>query len=95
MFNLIQVSKIVALISFIIGTVLFSLFLYQERPETSIMVGIKFIITAFVVNGILFFANLLVSAIYVENRINHIKTCGIMLLNIPVAIFYLRMILFF
>ncbi len=31
MFNLIQVSKIVALISFLIGTVLFSLFLYQGR----------------------------------------------------------------
>ena len=93
MFNLIQVSKIVALISFIIGTIVFSLFLYLGESKIPIMIGFKFVIAAIVINAIFFFANLLLSAIYSENRIDYIKTCGIILLNIPVAIFYLYIIL--
>ncbi len=91
--NLIQVSKSVALISFIIGTILFSLFLYLGESQIPIMIGIKFVIAAIAINAILFLANLLLSAIYVENRMDYIKTCGIILLNIPIAIFYLYVIL--
>ena|SRR5690606_2750793 len=85
MFNLIQASNIVALMSFVIGTTLFSLFFYLSKSETLLMIGLIFVIAAILINSILLFANLLVSAIYIENRINHIKTCGILLLNIPIA----------
>lgn len=95
MFNLIQVSKIVSLISFIIGTILFSLYLYFGESDTLINIGIKFVIVAIAINIILLFSNLLLSAVYAENRFGHIKTCGIILLNIPIAIFYLRILLFF
>ncbi len=93
MFNLIQVSKIIVLISFIIGTILFSLFLYLGESKIPIMIGFKFVIVAIVINAIFFFANLLLSSIYSENRIDYIKTCGIILINIPIAILYLYIII--
>jgi hypothetical protein len=95
MFNLIQASKIVALMSFVIGTTLFSLFFYLNKSNTLLIIGLIYVIAAILINSILFFANLLMSAIYTENRINHIKTCGIILLNVPIAFLYLRIILFF
>lgn len=91
--NLIQVSKTVALISFLIGTILFSLFLYLGESKIPTMIGIKFVIVAIAINAILFLANLLLSAIHADNRIEYIKTCGIIILNIPIAIFYLYVIL--
>lgn len=93
MFNLIQASKIVAFMSFIIGTILFSLYLYFGESDTLIDIGIKFVIAAIAINIILLFSNLLLSAVYAENRIEYLKTCGIILLNIPIVIFYLYVIL--
>ncbi|MBU3821159.1 hypothetical protein KO566_03730 [Flavobacteriaceae bacterium XHP0103] len=95
MLNLIQVSKIVALISFIIGTTLFSLFLYLGESHISVIIGAKFLIVAVLINVILFVLNLLLALVPNENRIEYLKTGGFILLNIPMAILYIYVIIEF
>ena len=93
--NLIISGKIIALISFVIGTCLFSLFLYFDQSETIGMIGFYFVVIALITNSILFFILFISSAIYENYRLELLKTCGIMLLNIPIAILYVHLIVNF
>ena len=93
MFNISCASKIITLCCFVIGTTLFSLFLYLGESKIPIMIGIKFIIVAILINTILFLANLIIALLNSENRFEYLKTCGLILLNIPIAILYFRIIL--
>lgn len=93
MFHINYVSKIIALLSFVIGTILFSSFLYFGESKIPIMIGIKFIIVAILINTILFLANLIIALFNSENRFEYLKTCGVILLNIPIAILYFRIII--
>lgn len=93
MYNLRTISKLVALFSFVFGTILFSLFIYLGESYISIYIGVKYVIITLIINFILFMSNLLSSAVHNEKRIDYLKTCGIMLLNIPIAILYLYIII--
>jgi hypothetical protein len=90
---MILVSKIVTLISFILGTILFALFLYLGEGYIPMMIGFKFLIAAVLINAIFFFCNLILAIIRNENNLGHLKTCGIILLNIPIAITYFYIII--
>lgn len=93
--NIIHTGKIVALLSFVIGTILLSLYLYFGDLAITTGFAISFIAIALIVNSILF-AIILVSAIFKpNNRTNAIETCGLMLLNIPIAILYFYMVVTF
>ncbi|WP_339916972.1 hypothetical protein [Yeosuana marina] len=52
--DLIFFEKLIALLSFIIGTTLFSLYLFFGKSNTIGTVGLYFVITAFVINSLLF-----------------------------------------
>lgn len=93
MYNITKIGKIVALISFLIGTTLFSFFLYFGETTIPIMLGFKFIIVAFIINLILLMANLLIFLFDFRNRSEYLKTCGIILINIPVSILYFYIII--
>lgn len=93
MVNIHYTSKIITLCCFVIGTTLFSLFLYLGESRIPVMIGIKFVIVAILINTILFLANLIIALFSSENRFEHIKTCGLILLNIPIAILYFRIII--
>jgi hypothetical protein len=93
MYSISTVGKIIAVISFMFGTILFSLFLYLGESYIPIMLGVKFVIVALFINTIFFFGNLILSVTNIENRIEFLKTCGIILLNIPVAILYFYIII--
>lgn len=86
-------SNIFALLSFVIGTILFSSFLYLGESKISVIFGIKFVIAAFLINTILLLANLIIALLNSENRFEHLKTCGLILLNIPMALLYFRIII--
>lgn len=86
--NLITTSKALALLSFIIGTILFVLQLYFQGTIRIIDIGLIFIIIAVIINTISLIAlifNLLVNTDY---KLEILKTCGMILLNIPIAILY-------
>jgi len=83
-----DISKIVAGISFILGTLLLVLFLFFREFESIVMFGLYYVLIAFVINAFIFFwlINRLVARS--ENWIELLKAIGIILINIPIAIGY-------
>lgn len=87
-----RLGKTVALISFIIGTILIGLFFFTEKAELLLISYISVIFIVIVNIGV-FIASLVEA---VNNRILRKKlllNSGIMLLNIPVAFFYFWLML--
>lgn len=91
--NITTIGKIIALLSFIIGTILFSFFLYFGTGFISVLTGIRFIIVAFIINLIILLGNLLCLFLDLKRSFEYIKTCGIILLNIPIAVLYIYIII--
>ena len=85
--NLITTSKAIAFLSFIIGTILFALQLYNDALGL-IYFGSIFIIIAVVINSISLIALIFSILGYIEQKIELLKTMWIVLLNIPIAILY-------
>jgi len=83
----IKLGLFTALISFLLGTIIFGLY-YLTSDSNLLFVGYGFILLTGLVNiGILI--SILLKAINdKENRKRLLKTCGTMLLNIPVMILY-------
>lgn len=93
--DLITTSKSIASISFVIGTVLFALQLYNTTSFAFVYPGILFIIIAFVINTICFLAlgfSLFNAKI---KRTVILKTIGMVVLNIPIAILYFYILIEF
>jgi hypothetical protein len=86
--NLINISKAIAIISFIIGTILFVLQLYNSDTSSLIYPGILFIIIALIIN----FISIIGLVYYLLGDTNEkselLKTIGMVLLNLPIAILY-------
>lgn len=91
--NLITTSKIIAILSFIIGTILFVLQLYFGRSVNLISTGILFIVIAAIINAISFIALIIALFNYYNLRLEIFKTIGIVLVNIPVTILYFLLLL--
>ena len=83
-----DISKIVASISFIIGTLLLVLFLFFKQEESLIMLGFYYVIGAFIINTFVLLSLLTRLILNSENRIELLKAIGIILINIPIAIGY-------
>ena len=83
----IKFGQLTALISFLLGTVVFGLY-YLTSDATLLFVGYGFIVLTGVINIGVLIAILIKAGKDKENRKNLLKTCGIMLLNIPVMIVY-------
>lgn len=93
--NLITTSKSIAFISFIIGTILFALQMYNTTSFAFVYPGILFIIIAFILNTITFLAlgfSMLGSS---TDKTEILKTIGIVLLNIPIAFIYFYILIEF
>ena len=89
------VGQVVALLSFVIGTTFLSLHLYFPNVTEILMSAMVFIVIAIVVNIIIFIALLITIATKGSNRFAHLKVCGLMLLNIPIAILYMYIVVTF
>ena len=86
--NFINTSKAIALLSFVIGTILFAIQLCFITPIGLIYSGIIFIVVAVIINTIALTALVFVLLGNTDNQSETIKTCGLILLNIPIAILY-------
>jgi len=81
-------SKIVAGISFILGTLLLVLFLFFRELESIVMFGLYYVLIAFVINAFISFWLITRLLIRSENWIELLKAIGVILINIPIAIGY-------
>ena len=87
-----QIAKSTAIISFIIGTVIFVLFKLTEF-EFIFATGLFYVFGAVITNLVLLFF-LIINLFFVElkERVEILKYIFLMLLNIPIAIIYLSYI---
>ena len=86
--NLIETGQITALISFVLGTILLSFYLYFGEPSFPIELAVGFIIAAIIFNTVLFLVLFGAAILNPKYRLELLKTCGIMLMNIPISILY-------
>lgn len=89
MYSISLVGRITAIASFIIGTILFALFIYLGEQNIPIIIGFKFTIVTVLINFILFLSNFIIMIIDTKNRMELLKTSGAIILNILVIILYL------
>lgn len=83
-----DISKIVAGISFILGTLLLVLFLFFRELESIVMYGLYYVIIAFIINTFIIFWLIIKFVIRPEKREESLKSIGLILINIPIAIGY-------
>ncbi|HMS70206.1 MAG TPA: hypothetical protein PKD18_18800 [Saprospiraceae bacterium] len=86
--HLIKASRIVAITSFILGTVIFLSQVLLFDPGALLVFGFIYLIIAVAIN--LIFALALIGDMFIrpEYKMHLLKTLGILLLNIPIAICY-------
>lgn len=87
-----DISKLIAGVSFILGTLLLVLFLFF-KSDVIIGIGIYYVLAALVINLLLFIGligNLITSQ---KNRFDTLKAIGITLINLPIAIAYFFIVL--
>ncbi len=91
--DLITFGKFISIISFIIGTTLFSLYLYFNNSNDISSIGFYFVVTALILNSLLLTVFVVALIINSKHREELLKTCGMILLNIPIAIFYFYIVI--
>lgn len=84
----ITLGKWIALISFIIGTLIFGLYFFTSNGEL-LFIGYGFVILAGIVNLIILLAILIKSTSDSANRKKLLKTGGLMLINIPILFIFI------
>ena len=87
-----RMGKTVALISFILGSILIGLFFFTEKSEL-LLIGYISVILIVIVNIAVFIASLVEAFNNKTLRKKLLLNNGIMLLNIPVAFFYFWLML--
>ena len=87
--KLLMLGRVVFTLSFIIGTTLFVLFFNNEESDQIIQIGFIFVISALIVNSVLFIVILIFALKNHEYRERLFITAGIMLINIPIVTIYL------
>lgn len=83
----IKLGRQTALISFLLGTVIFGLYFLTSSSDL-LFLGYGFIVLMGLINMGILISILLKSNTDKDKRIKLLKTCGMMLLNIPVMILY-------
>lgn len=88
MYSPLNISKIIAGISFVLGTLLLVLFLFF-KSKLIVGLGIYYVITALVINTLFFIGLLARFIVDSGNRLEILKSIGLILMNLPIAIGYL------
>ena len=90
--NLNHLGQITALLSFVIGTCFLAFYLYFGENAIPLGSAVVFIILAIIINSILLMIILITVLFGKTHRLEALKTCVLMLLNIPISILYFYMV---
>lgn len=93
--NLNHTGQVVALLSFVIGTLFLAFYLYFGENYIPLGLALAFIIIAFIVNSVLLVAIIGTTLFRKTHKKEALITCVLMVLNIPIAILYFYMIVTF
>uniref|UniRef100_UPI004048DFC1 hypothetical protein n=1 Tax=Flavobacterium sp. TaxID=239 RepID=UPI004048DFC1 len=86
-----KLAKLLALLSFSIGTFLLVLF-YITKNEIIIIIGFYYVITALLFNSIVFINLIFNLIVYKTMYWFQLKSTFILLLNIPITLLYLKIV---
>lgn len=95
LYNITNTVKLIAIISFVLGTcLLLSFFLFPKNDALTVD-GLYYVGYATLINAVLFLVLIIMAFVYWDYRVPIFKTCGVLLLNIPVAIGYFFIVMNF
>lgn len=83
-----DISKIITSMSFGVGTILFLTYLIY-KADSLLIGGFYYVCIAFVINLVAFLLFLICGFVDHENRFEYIRSGALLLINIPIAIFYI------
>ena len=86
-FSLTKLSMYMFKYSLIIGTALFLLYIFSQNTEI-IILGFVYLCIATVLNLMLFLSLLIMVLSDAKSRIENLKSMGLLIINIPIAILY-------
>lgn len=88
-------AKLIAILSFTLGTCLLVSFLMFPKENALTMAGLYYVGYVSLINIILFLVLIITAFVYWDYRILVFKTCGLLLFNIPIAIGYFFIVINF
>jgi hypothetical protein len=88
MYNIINIAKLITILSFVLGTCLLLSFLLFPQEDSIAFAGLYYVGYVSLINAVLFLVLIITAFVYWDYRIKVFKTCGLLLLNIPIAIGY-------
>lgn len=86
-FSLTKLSMYLFKYSLIIGTAIFLVYLFSQNTEV-IIFGFVYLCLATVLNLMLFLSLLIMVLSDAKSRIENLKSMGLLIINIPIAILY-------
>ena len=87
-----KVSKIVSIVSFILGTLLFGAYFINDSYQI-VSFGLIYVVVTAIINFIFFLALVVTAIAKKEHRNYHIRTAGFIMINIPIAFVYFLIVL--
>ena len=88
------IPQFIAILSFAIGTALLLLYFIGNDNSYYSEMGAYFVLSAIMLNSLLFFGLIITSYFYKEYQLEIIKKSFLLLSNIPIAIAYLIIIIY-
>ncbi|MEH1006784.1 MULTISPECIES: hypothetical protein [Winogradskyella] len=88
LYHIINTAKLIGLISFVLGTCLLVSFLLFPNTNSIVITGLYYVGYATITNAIMFLILIITAFVYWTYRSLVFRTCGLLLLNIPIAICY-------
>lgn len=88
------IPQFIAILSFAIGTALLLLYFIGNDNSYYSEMGAYFVLSAIMLNSLLFFGLIITSYFYKEYQLEIIKKSFLLLFNIPIAIAYLIIIIY-
>lgn len=94
-YNITNTGKLIALTSFVLGTCLLITFLLFPKENKIIITGLYYVGYTAIANTILLIILIIMACIHWNYKRIILKTCGLLLLNIPIAIGYFFIVINF
>ena len=91
-FKIKNATTLLAVLSFVVGTLFFSVNLQFKNNTLLVICGISYLVLGTIINLVMVLYLLAQLAIDIENQEKNVQNIAILLSNIPIAIFYLSIL---
>lgn len=93
--KLIFTARKIALLSFAVGTLILISHLFLIRSFLIIKIGVGYTLGAFIINSLVLLTLIIKTFVTPYKRKELIKTCGLVLINVPITILYILVVIYY